>query len=141
MQELAIQHSKDLVDEEDPFFDGSFLHSFNLSFPHHVRLHIPLSFVELVNDPNPIPSDNRFIPRWSSTMLLEILFLLNFTLEQLFFLFRFVYCFRIKLYFLSTVITRGRKYEALSTSYGKKAFGGNSIAFGCWEKVQRIPGG
>jgi hypothetical protein len=36
MVELG-SHSKNLVDEEDPFFDGSFRYSLNLSFPHHVH--------------------------------------------------------------------------------------------------------
>lgn len=35
-------YSKDLVDEEDPFSDGSFLHIFNLSFPHHVHNFVSL---------------------------------------------------------------------------------------------------
>ena len=30
-------YSKDLVDEDDPFSDGSFLHSYYLSFAYHVH--------------------------------------------------------------------------------------------------------
>jgi hypothetical protein len=44
LQEIGsylCNYSKNLVDEENPFFDGSFFYSSNLSLPHHVHHFIP----------------------------------------------------------------------------------------------------
>lgn len=43
---LLCNHSKDLIDEFNPFSNGFFFHIFNLSLPHHVRNFVSSTVVE-----------------------------------------------------------------------------------------------